>query len=227
MSKKDEAERHPFQDWLAAGQSFLAEGAMDARLSDKAQTLFDAWQRFGGVVAKVGGAAADTGGPFDPAGWVDMAGGGGFGDLWSWFGGAGGGPAKTLQASREWTAYGAALTRYRAVLGAAWLAAFRRFAEEMTGEMAGGAGAASFAAMQAAWQQAAETELASAQRSETYLAAQRDLIRARLDCAKVLRGQADEIAALLGLPTRAEVDALHEGLHDMRRELRAMKDPGR
>ncbi len=226
MSEKDNAARTPFQDWLAASQSFLADGALDPRLRDKAQTLFDAWQRFGTALAEAGGATAGGAGPFDPAGWVDLAGGGGLGDLWSWFGGAGaapGGSANALKASREWAAYGAALTRYRAVLGAAWLAAFRRFADDMTGTKA----VADFPAMQQAWQQAAEQELAGAQRSETYLAAQRDLIRARLDCAKMLRAQADEIAGLLGLPTRAEVDALHQALHDMRRELRSLKGSAR
>ena len=223
MSGNDEAERNPFQDWLAASQSFLSEGAMDPHLHEKAQALFDAWQRFGTVMANAGGAAADAGGPFDPAGWIDMAGAGGFGDLWFWFSGAPAGPAKALQASREWAAYGTALTRYRAVLGAAWLAAFRHFAGDITGEEAA---AADFATMQAAWQRAAERELAAAQRSETYLAAQRDLLRARLDCAKVLRRQADEFALLLGLPTRAEVDALHQAVHDLRRELRARKGRG-
>lgn len=220
MSDRDRPERNPFQDWLESSQAFLADGAMDPGLREKSRELFEAWGRFGQAIAGAGGGAAASGGPFDPAGWVDMAGGGGFGDLWSWFGGGDGGPVRAFKASAEWAAYGAALNRYRAVLGAAWLAAFKRFAAEA----AEAAATSDFQSLQAAWQRAADHELAAAQRSDTYLAAQRDLIAARLACTKLLRGQIDEIAALLGLPTRAETDALHRALHDLSREVRALRE---
>jgi hypothetical protein len=55
------------------------------------------------------------------------------------------------------------------------------------------------------------------------IAAQRDLIRARLDCSALLRGRIEQIAGMLGLPTRAEVDGLHQNLHGLKRELRTLR----
>ena len=61
-----------------------------------------------------------------------------------------------------------------------------------------------------------------AQRSDEFLAAQRDLIRTRLDCSAFLRGRIGRIAEMLGLPTRAEVDDLHQTIHGLKRDLRAL-----
>ena len=243
MSDRGTADQDLFQIWLASSRTFFATESMTAPMPDalkeQCEGLFAAWSRFARVYAEASGGAQGeakggaTGGPFDPVGWLDAAGGGGFGDLWRWFGAAQGADPwreerDTLTASRQWLAYTAALERYRAVMGAAWLAAFKRFTEELTqdrGPRDSGTsdGLPTWEAIQARWQEAAGAELAAAQRAEDFLAAQRDLIRARLDCSALLRERIERIAGMLGLPARAELDDLHQAVHDLKRELRALR----
>jgi hypothetical protein len=246
MSDRGTADQDIFQIWLSSSRRFLdAEfGAdpMTEALREKFAGLFATWTRFAQTYAQASGAIPGeaTGGPFDPVGWIDAAGGGGYGDLWHWFGvskeGSGSaGPwraeREALTGSREWLGYTAALERYRAVMGAAWSRAFKRFAEEMTADRDPVEEFPAWEEMQARWQRAAGAELAIAQRSEEFLAAQRELIRARLDCTSLLRGRVERIAGMLGLPTRVELDDLHQTVHGLKRELRALhsqmgKNPG-
>jgi hypothetical protein len=241
MSDRGAADQDLFQIWLAGSRAFFSADSMNAApmadsLKQKCEGLFAAWNRFAQTYAKagVGAHGGVTGGPFDPIGWLDAAGGGGFGDLWRWFGGpdsAEFGPnlwreqRDALTTSREWLAYTAALERYREVMGAAWLKAFKRFAEELAQDSGPRTtdGLPDWEVIRTCWQQAAGAELAAAQRSEDFLAAQRDLIRARLDCSALLRKQVEQVAGMLGLPTRAEVDDLHQSMHRLKRELRALR----
>ena len=238
MSDRGTADQDLFQIWLASSRTFFTTESMTAPMPDalkeQCEGLFAAWSRFARVYAEASGSARGeakgdaTGGPFDPAGWLDGAGGGGLGDLWRWFGAAQGADPwreerDTLTASRQWLAYTAALERYRAVMGAAWLAAFKRFAEGLAQDRESSDGLPAWEVIQARWQEAAGAELAAAQRSEDFLAAQRDLIRARLDCSALLRGRIERIAGMLGLPTRAELDDLHQTVHGLKRELRALR----
>lgn len=213
-----------FRQWRETSRGFLDGEALAGETRTRCEEMFAAWSRFAqtwGEAAEV--SAGQPGGPFDPAGWMDAGGAGGFGDLWRWFGGDGAADfwsaeRAALRGSAEWLAYARALERYNAVMGAAWLKAFGRFAEGLDGESP-----PDWAAMQARWQAAADAELAGAQSSEAFLDAQRELIRARLACAALLRARVEGLARTLGLPTRAELDSLHEAVHRMGRELRALR----
>ena len=246
MSDRGTADQDLFQIWLASSRTFFAAEPMTgepmpgqpmtAALKERCDELFAAWSRFARVYAEAGASTQGeaqgeaTGGPFDPAGWLDAAGGG---DLWRWFGAAQDADPwreerDALTASRQWLAYTAALERYRAVMGAAWLQAFKRFAEGLAQDRGSqdrepGDALPAWEVIQARWQEAADAELAAAQRAEDFLAAQRDLIRARLDCSALLRGRIERIAGMLGLPTRAELDDLHQTVHGLKRELRALR----
>ncbi len=233
MSDRGTADQDLFQIWLASSRTFFAAEPMTAPMTDslkeKCEGLFAAWNRFARTYAEAGvqGSAQGnaTGGPFDPAGWLDAAGGD---DLWRWFGGAAGADPwreerDALTASPQWLAYTAALERTRALMSAAWLNAFKRFTEELAQDREPGDALPDWGAIQAHWQKAAGAELAAAQRAEDFLAAQRDLIRARLDCSALLRGRIERIAGMLGLPTRAELDDLHQTVHGLKRELRALR----
>ena len=233
MSDRGDAERDPFRLWQQSSRAFLDSAEMSESLRERCAGLFAAWTRFARTYAEASGAAgpAAAGGPFDPVGWMDAGGPGGFGDLWTWFGaGAARDPASAGRAavhgSAEWTTYAVALERYRAVLAAAWFRAFQRFAAEL-----GKRGTApDWHRIQRLWQSAADTELDAAQRSEDFLDAQREVIRARLALAAMLRERIGKLAELLGLPTRAELDDLQEEVHALRRELRALRarlDPER
>lgn len=238
MSEDRTGEQDLFRQWRKMSQGFLDGGEVAAPLRERCEALFAAWGRFARTWADAAGAKSagagaipgQPGGPFDPASWIDAGGAGGWGDLWRWFGAAGDGDfwqaeRDLLRASAEWTAYVQALERYKAVMAAAWLKAFGRFAEGLSGAPGGPPADAipDWPAMQARWQAAADAELAAAQRSDEFLDAQRELIRARLACAALLRDRIEGLARILGLPTRVELDALHETVHRMGRELRALR----
>ena len=235
MSDRGTADQELFQIWLANSRAFFAAESAETPMSDslkqKCEELFAAWNRFARTYAEASTAGA-AGGPFDPVGWIEAAGGNGFGDLWRSFGAVDGTEIwreerEAITASKQWLAYTAALERYRTVISAAWLKAFKRFTEELAKDKDAHATAddalPDWRAIQAKWQQAANAELASAQRSEDFLAAQRDLIRARLECSAVLRGRVERVAEMLGMPGRAEVDDLQETVHGLKRELRALR----
>ena len=232
MSERETAGRDLFEIWLASSRTLFADQPMTDSLKERCEGLFKAWSRFARVCAEASGGArgeADGGaggGPFDPAGWLDAAAGD---DLWRWFAGADGADPwreqrDALAASPQWLAYTAALERTRALMSAAWLNAFRRFTEDLAEGRAPGEALPDWAAIQARWQAAADAELAAAQRSEDFLAAQRDLIRARLDCSALLRRRIERIAEMLALPTRTELDDLHRSMHGLKRELRALRE---
>lgn len=245
MTDRAGADMDPFRLWLEASRPFLGTEQMSEPLRERCEALFGAWSRFAETYAEAAGAGAGKagagetgrdaspgagGGPFDPLGWMDTASAGGLGDLWQWFGSGQGWQAEreALTGSREWTAYTLALGRYQAVMAEAWLRAFRRFSDALGGEQTDGQPASppsppSWEVIRARWQEASDHELAYAMRGEAFLAAQRDLIRARLDCAALIRARLERLAEFLGMPTRGEMDDLGERLHRLEREVRALK----
>jgi len=236
MSDRDKAGNDPFRIWLESSRRFLGADPASDSLIENCAALFAAWGRFAQAYAEAGAAAgaaagragAPSGGPFDPVTWIDTAGAGGWGDLWNWYGAGEGArlwqaESDAFTASKQWLAYTTALERYRAAMVAGWLKAFERFAGELAMQRDPEGGLPPWEAVQALWQEAADAELAAAQRSEAFLSAQRDLIRARLDCSTMLAKRVDRLADLLGLPNRSELDALHEKVHGLNRQVRALR----
>jgi hypothetical protein len=234
MADRAAPQGDPFRAWLEASRAFLAAGPPDEPVRARCDALFAAWRRFADTYAEAGSAAAGpaaeagtSGGPFDPLAWTDAASAGGLGDLWRWFGaGAAAGwqtEREALLGSREWAAYALALGRHQAVMAEAWLAAFRRFSEALAAEQRG-AGPPSWETIRACWQEAADLELARAMRSDAFLAAQRELIRARLDCTRLIRSRLERLGEVLGLATRAEIDELAQRVHRLAREVRALRE---
>jgi hypothetical protein len=232
MADRESVGTDPFEVWLDTSRRFFEADSMSDSLREKCAGLFAAWARFAQAYAEAGAAAggADVprGGPFDPVTWLDAAGAGGWGDLWRWFGSGEGADlwqaeSDAITASRQWLAYIAALERYRAAMSTGWINAFERFAAELAKEREAGEGLPPWEVIQSRWQAAADAELAAAQRSEAFLAAQRDLIRARLDCSALLAKRIEGLSELLGLPTRAELDALHQKMHRLGRDMRALR----
>lgn len=206
--------------------AFVVDGASNAAW-DRAEGIFRAWNQlasaFGPATAGGTGAAA-----FDPSRWMTGADDGiatvlrgvlssvGLADLPG--GGAG---------AESWQRYKAALDRYRAITGAAWLAAFREFAERARRDADDarrhGREPPAWDDLQDLWHRIADREFAETHRSEEFLEAQAALMQAGLDARRQARARVEAVADALGLPTRAEVDDLTETVHALRREVAALK----
>lgn len=228
MPERDWGGHDPFRAWIDANMAAL--GGRAGPVWTRAEALYRAWAGFveGMADAQASVHGAPGASPFDPAGWLRGPGAGGMADLMRWLEGPvladlGGEARAQVRATREWVAYLTAVEQMKAVLGEAWLAAFRRFAARLgAGEAAPG-----WDRVLALWEEAAEAETARVYRSSAFLAAQRDLMAAETALRRTVRARAERVAEALGLPTRAEMDDLGRSLHAMRRELRRMRDTGR
>lgn len=209
--------------WLET-QGKLLRGA-DGNGWQRADTVFRAWS---GFLESLGPTAAGTATPFDPSEWLKPEGEAGMTLLRGMLGGTGlGGLFPGDGPVPEWQGYAAALDRHRAITGAAWLAAFRAFAEQARrareDAIRHGTEPPDWDGLAALWRQIADAEFAATQRSEEFLEAQATLLRAGLECRRLVRERLEAVADLIGLPTRAEVDDLAEQIHALRQEIRALK----
>jgi hypothetical protein len=73
------------------------------------------------------------------------------------------------------------------------------------------------------WLATANTRLLEMQRSNEFLEAQRRLLSASMDYRLKLREMAEELCELYQVPGRSEVDELARLVHELRREVRALK----
>lgn len=209
--------------WLEAQAEALSGAARSAGW-DRAEELFRAWCR---LLEGFGPTAASTAAPFDPSEWLKPADSAGMGLLAGWLGGGAGAGRANGEPAVEWRDYLAALERHRAITGAAWLAAFRAFAEEARRAFDDARRhekpAPGLPELEALWRGIADREFAATQSSMPFLEGQEALLAAALDLRIRLRRDVEAVADLLGLPTRAEVDDMAEAIHQLRREVRALK----
>lgn len=222
-----------FRFWLDRNRPLFEDPA--GPLWQQAERVFEAWASFADGFA--GARAARQGAsPFDPAGWLRPEGGGGMADLLRWIEGptlpgALGEHARMVQGTREWMAYLTAVEQMKAALAEGWLAAFCGFVETIAEEdrtaRAEGTAPPDWDRMQAVWQAEAAAAMTVTYRGHGFLAAQRDLVRAETDLRRSLRRRIEDVAEELGLPTRAELDGLHESVHRLSRELRRLRAEGR
>lgn len=124
---------------------------------------------------------------------------------------------------RAWLAlHGAGLEGGAAVLDA-WVGAARRFGEALPGAAGPDGAAPDGKALLALWTGIASRALGEAQRSDAYLQAQAALLRAGTGLRQSQGDAADGWAAALGLPTRKELDEVHQQVAALRREVRALR----
>jgi len=232
MPDRESAGSDFFRLWLEGNRALFESGG--GPLWAQAERVFRDWSRFAEAfaAADAGRRTAEGASPFDPAGWLRPAGGGGMADLLRWlegptFAGPAGEGAEWVRGTREWLAYLAAVEQMKAGLAEGWRAAFRAFVERFAAEdraaREAGRPAPGWDRMRAVWSEVASAEMAATYRKPACLAAQRDLIRAETELRASLRGRVERVATELGLPTRAELDDLSETVHAMGRELRRMR----
>jgi polyhydroxyalkanoate synthase subunit PhaE len=73
------------------------------------------------------------------------------------------------------------------------------------------------------WGETANTVFLEMQRSDAFLASQRELLKASTDLRLAQRSVAEFYSEMFGFPSRAELDDVHKAVTDLRRELRVMK----
>ncbi len=116
-----------------------------------------------------------------------------------------------------------AQSRHQTVMLDAWTKAAGTFAREANARAGRGEGYASGREMMQHWIETANGVLLEVQRSDAFLASQRDVLKAATDLRLAQQDVANFLSDLYGQPTRAELDDVHRSLTELRREVRALK----
>ena len=199
------------QSWAAAtalSQTLTAslrggEGASDPTASAVLARIFDPQAWLGGM------------GEFDAA-LNRMAEGPQLADLWQ--------TEKRFGALfTAWTTLRRAQGEHQAVMLDAWTRAAGTFAREANARAERGESFASARAMMQGWIETANAVLLDVQRSDTFLASQRTVLKASTDLRLAQQDVSAFMSEMYGQPTRAELDDVHKSLTDLRREVRALR----
>jgi hypothetical protein len=111
---------------------------------------------------------------------------------------------------------------HQMVMTNAWMRAANKFMARL-GSDAAEAFSGSWRDLSSMWIQVANEELIATQRTEEYLASQRNLLKASTDLRLAQQELASFYSETFGIPTRVEMDDVHKTLTDLRREVRALK----
>jgi len=131
---------------------------------------------------------------------------------------------RILSATREWMELRQQSLRYRYIIMSAWMRAYDRFYDSHGAEFAeSGVPRSGWQGLVRSWLEIANDELLKTQRSEEFLNAQRDLLRASIDFRACQQRFVEEFCDSNGIPSRTEVDDLHRTVTELRREMRALK----
>ena len=104
-----------------------------------------------------------------------------------------------------------------------WTQAFQRFLGRLAELSAEGKPVTGWQELAALWSEVANRALLEANRSEPFLDVQRRLLKGALRYRAQEREVAEKLCAQTHIPTRSEIDEVHRSIHDMKRELRALK----
>lgn len=112
---------------------------------------------------------------------------------------------------------------HQAVVLEAWLRAGRRYMEEAAGHASADNKPIEPKRALALWTEVANRVLIETQRSEPFLASQREMIRSTTELRLAQQDLVERFGSQYGFPTRTELDDVHRSLTEMRRELRRMR----
>ena len=130
---------------------------------------------------------------------------------------------EALKALNIWAELRQVSAEHQVLVSGVWMQAFQRFLARLAELGAEGRTPAGLQELTAVWTEVANRALLEAQRSEEFLAVQRRLLNAALRYRAQERQVAEKLCALSHVPTRGEVDEIHRSVHDIKRELRALK----
>ena len=212
------AQAEGFQDAAAAFQRSLASAL------DVSRTVADRLHGGGATDPVV---AEMLGKIFDPRGWVSgmsemdgalsrLAEGPQLSDLWTI-------ERKFAAVFTAWAAMRRRSLEHNTVMLDAWTRAVGAFSAELNRHVAEGKQLESWREVAALWIETANEVLLETQRSEKFLASQRELLKASTELRLAQQEVAEFYGDLFGLPTRTELDDLHKTVTDLRREVRALQ----
>ena len=112
---------------------------------------------------------------------------------------------------------------YEGVVAQAWVEVNQRFAAEVSKRFTSGQTPLPAKDALKAWLDIANDTLMRTHRSTPFLEAQRQLLRAGMDFLLAERKLVEQLVEPAGLPTRTEIDELHNTVHTLKRRVRALE----
>jgi len=113
--------------------------------------------------------------------------------------------------------------RYEGVVAQAWVEVNQSFAAEVSKRFTDGQPPLPAKDALKAWLDIANDTLMRTHRSTSFLEAQRQLLRAGMDFLLAERKLVEQLVEPAGLPTRTEIDELHNTVHTLKRRVRALE----
>ena len=113
--------------------------------------------------------------------------------------------------------------RYEGVVAQAWVEVNQSFAAEVSKRFTNGQTPLQAKDALKAWLDIANDTLMRTHRSAPFLEAQRQLLRAGMDFLLAERKLVEQLVEPAGLPTRTEIDELHNTVHTLKRRVRALE----
>jgi len=165
---------------------------------------------------------------FDPRGWLSvtneldealqrMAEGPRLADLWTV-------ERKLAAVTTAWVALRRRSLEHNTIVLEGWTKAADAFARELNErDERSEPPLASVRELLALWGETANRVFLETQRSDAFLATQRELLKASTELRLAQRSVAEFYSEMFGYPTRAELDDVHRTVTELRRELRALK----
>jgi hypothetical protein len=127
------------------------------------------------------------------------------------------------QVMGKWLSVQNSSCAYESVLAGAWAETNTRFAGLLSERQRDGRDVPTGRAALKTWLDISNDVLVETQRSEKFLAAQRQLLRDGLDFMLVQREFVEALVEPMGLPTRSEIDEIHRTVHELKQRVRAIE----
>jgi polyhydroxyalkanoate synthesis regulator phasin len=135
-----------------------------------------------------------------------------------------GAPQKLMaRVMEQWLAVQKSTQEYENVLAGNWTETNTRYTAQMAERYNSGKGDIGSKEALKVWLDISNQVLLESQRSEKFLAAQRQLLRDGLDFIIVEREFIEQLVEPIGLPTRSEIDEVHENVHQLKKQVKALQ----
>jgi class III poly(R)-hydroxyalkanoic acid synthase PhaE subunit len=131
--------------------------------------------------------------------------------------------SRLMEGFDSFTAVNLAQAEYQAVVTEIWEAAFKRFGEDMARLVEKGEKIENVRDLVTFWTRSAENVFLDAFRTERYTMAQGKLLNTNMKYRISQRRVTEEFMEMLDMPTRSEVDESHLRVHELRKEVKALK----